>query len=109
MLCPYLFDFCVTLETTLTEILSARMTKDKKISHHEDQHPHHSLDDSLYNCLRCAMETIQINTDVSTPSTARDERFDYDYSSYSLENTIMLKSTCHFPKCKYINSDNMHF
>eukprot|EP00057_Strongylocentrotus_purpuratus_P002337 XP_003724322.1 PREDICTED: uncharacterized protein LOC580904 isoform X2 [Strongylocentrotus purpuratus] len=64
----------VEQETTLTEILSARMTEDKKISHHDDQHPHHSLDDSLYNCLRCAMETIQINTDVSAPSTARDER-----------------------------------
>nr|XP_054764062.1 uncharacterized protein LOC129270765 isoform X1 [Lytechinus pictus] len=62
-------------ETTLSEILSARMTEDKKMSDHENQHPHHSLDDSLYNCLRCAMETIQINTDTPPTSARSDTRY----------------------------------
>ncbi|XP_071476400.1 uncharacterized protein [Diadema antillarum] len=52
-------------DTTLTEILSARLTE--KVETAGDHSVHHEGDESLYSCLRCAMESIRLNNDTLSP------------------------------------------
>ncbi|XP_072173194.1 uncharacterized protein [Diadema setosum] len=55
-------------DTTLTEILSARLTE--KVETAGDHFAHPEGDESLYSCLRCAMESIRLNNDsLSPPNT----------------------------------------